>query len=116
MRAVVRYEVPVDQPFPRIVEQMVPDQPQLVHFGLDPGGTLCVWAEVDTEAEKTQYRLLITVTGIEVPANAVHLRSCVTKNDVYHLFLLIPEEAMRQWQAQQALAEQQQGGTPQTEH
>lgn len=93
MRTVYKYPVPEGQA-PFQFEHEVPDSPQLVHFGPDPKGVLCVWAEVDTDNAPTKYKLMIAGTGQEIPDNAIWLRSCVEGDFVWHLYLMIPEQAM----------------------
>ena len=56
------------------------------HFGLDPNGMLCVWAEVETTAKPVVHRLWIVGTGHQIPEGTRHVMSCLDRGYVWHLF------------------------------
>lgn len=60
--------------------------PVIRHFGVDPSGTLCIWAEVDDKEPPVSRRIHIVGTGHEVPGNARYIASCVDRAYVWHLY------------------------------
>jgi hypothetical protein len=49
-------------------------------------GLLCLWAEVDTEAETEDVELLVRGTGHPVPDDAEFLGTAMDSPFVWHLF------------------------------
>ena len=56
------------------------------HFGRDPNGMLCVWAEVESTAKTVVHRLWIVGTGDQIPEGTRHVMSCLDRRYVWHLF------------------------------
>lgn len=65
----------------------VPSGSVLLHAGLDPVGTPCVWAIVDQNNPKTLIEIFVVGTGHDVPEQAPrHLGSFVRLDEVWHIF------------------------------
>lgn len=60
----------------------------IVHFGHDPDGTLCFWAEVDPACPEEPRTVHILYTGDEVPppSRARHVGTCGHNGLILHLY------------------------------
>lgn len=60
---------------------------QILHVGLDPQGTPCIWALVNTERSELPVRFFLVGTGHPVPSlSTVHIGSFLQGRFVWHLF------------------------------
>ena len=60
----------------------------VIHAGLDPQGTPCVWARVDTEAEPEPVSILVYGTGTTMEYEPLeHVGSFTQGPFVWHVFL-----------------------------
>jgi hypothetical protein len=61
---------------------------RVLHVGLDPQGTPCVWCEVNNVERQSQLVIYIVGTGNEVPAGATdHIGSFVQGPFVWHVYI-----------------------------
>ncbi len=67
----------------------LPKGAKIIHTGLDPSGTLCIWAEVNIdEAERASIAIYIYGTGHPIKADVQrHLGSLVVGPYVWHVYL-----------------------------
>lgn len=66
---------------------MLPPHNKVIHAGLDPSGTPCIWAEVDTSTPAAYlHPFFVRGTGHEVPENAKHIGSFVDGGFVWHIY------------------------------
>jgi len=69
-------------------EIQMPCDANVIHAGLDPQGTPCLWVEVDTAAPTEPVSVLVVGTGNPMPYVAhTHLGSFVQGPFVWHVFL-----------------------------
>lgn len=75
-------------------EQYVPVHApaKFIHVGLDPGGHICLWAEVSENQDFSPIRVCIVGTGdgVPTPKNGVginHIGSVVDENYVWHVYV-----------------------------
>lgn len=68
----------------------VPSDAKIIHFGPDPQGRLCFWAEVNPDLPLVEYNLRVYGTGQPIPKKAKHLMSCrdETSTFMWHLYEL----------------------------
>lgn len=67
---------------------MLPKEFQVIHVGLDPQGTACLWAIVEPTQETKPEELYLVGTGNPLPPQATrHLGSFVQGSFVWHAFL-----------------------------
>lgn len=57
------------------------------HFGTDPRGVLCVWAEVDPLAKTQVRRLYIYGTGHPIADGLFYFGTCKETDYMWHLYL-----------------------------
>lgn len=62
---------------------------EVLHAGLDPSGTPCIWAAVDTECDRISQEILIYGTGNTMPvypSGRRHVGTFVQGQFVWHVF------------------------------
>jgi hypothetical protein len=69
----------------------MPMAAQIIHVGLDPSGTPCLWAEVDPTAPATHRKIAVIGTGNPLDfghdyTSARHLGSLVQGPFVWHVY------------------------------
>lgn len=64
----------------------MPAGAQLLHAGLDPTGTVCVWARVDPAKPRQARRIRIARTGNPLGDVGAHVGSFVDGRLVLHVF------------------------------
>lgn len=64
----------------------MPDGARIIHVGLDPIGTPCLWARVNTAHPMTLVEVILVGTGWEMNAHGEHLGSFVQGGFVWHVF------------------------------
>jgi hypothetical protein len=80
------YKYPLEITDSQLIE--MPMNAEILHAGIDPQGTACVWAALETRNEYEQVKLLIVGTGNPIPETArKHLGSFVQPPFVWHVFL-----------------------------
>jgi len=81
MRTIHKYPLAI------VDEQIITTQrSKWLHVGLDPQGTPCIWAEVDTRNESVRRSILIIGTGNPIPYGAKHIGSFVQGSFVWHVY------------------------------
>ena len=66
----------------------MPECANVIHVGLDPQGTPCIWAEVVTERSLRIYEVFVVGTGNPIPSVAKnHLGSFVQGPFVWHVYV-----------------------------
>ncbi len=66
----------------------LPARAEVLHVGLDPEGTPCLWARVDSDAPKVEHSLHISGTGHPVPdGDNKHLGSFNHGPFVWHVWM-----------------------------
>jgi len=66
----------------------MPFASKVIHAGLDPQGTPCLWAVVDTESSPEPVSVLVVGTGNPMPFHPErHVGSFVQGPFVWHVFL-----------------------------
>lgn len=66
----------------------IPGYVRVIHVGLDPGGSPCVWAVVNNLMETSVVRIFIVGTGNPIPDSAHrHLGSFLQGSFVWHALL-----------------------------
>jgi hypothetical protein len=70
-------------------EIIMPQGAEVIHAGLDPQGTPCVWAQVDTKAEPEPVSILVYGTGHQMQFEPLkHVGSFIHEGCfVWHVFL-----------------------------
>jgi hypothetical protein len=69
----------------------MPQGSEILHFGMDPAGQLCVWAMVESTGVGYDRHLQIVGTGAEVPGGPVKYIGTSTQGPfVWHLFEINP--------------------------
>jgi hypothetical protein len=84
MKTIFKYEVKITG------EQKVimPIGAEIIHIGLDPNGTPCLWAMVDTGKELAPTEILLFGTGHPIMEKiGAHLGSFNDRSYVWHVFL-----------------------------
>ena len=85
MRTIYKYPIEITD------EQTItmPECAEIIHVGLDPQGTPCIWAEVITERSLRPYDVIVAGTGHPLPAGARnnHVGSFVQGSFVWHVFV-----------------------------
>lgn len=85
MRTIWKYELELTDRQPIAM----PGLANIVHAGLDPAGHICVWAEVDSEAEKADRWIAIIGTGNPFPKleeQPRHLGSVTIPPFAWHVY------------------------------
>lgn len=70
-------------------EIMAPAPAEILHAGLDPDGTPCIWVYVDTSLPNTTRTIVVTGTGHLVPAELTpdhHVGSFTHGPFVWHVW------------------------------
>lgn len=78
MRTIFKYPV-LQEP------QWIPNGATILHAGLDPQDVPCVWAMVDSEAEKIRRDIRIIGTGWDTPENFIHIGTFIAGPFVWHV-------------------------------
>lgn len=61
--------------------------PKVIHVGMDPGGQLCIWAEVDRDSPETSHVVHVYGTGHPLRDNrGNHLGSVLDDQFVWHVY------------------------------
>jgi hypothetical protein len=86
MSQIVIYKYQLNrEPFEQIVQMQ--RGADILSFGLDPQGDLCIWAVVDADAVKVTRRIFIGLTGAPAPRGGRFLGTCIDqKHFVLHGF------------------------------
>lgn len=72
-----------------IVDRQVlnlPSHAEILHVGLDPTCTPCIWCRVEPTARPVPTTILVHGTGHDVSPVAKHIGSFVTERFVWHVF------------------------------
>jgi hypothetical protein len=88
VRTIWKYELAwTDKPQPLLIPYM--SMVLLGPYFAVQDGKLCIWAEVDTDAEPKEYVFHVRGTGHEVPPDVDYLGSTLTNEGryVWHLFV-----------------------------
>ena len=65
----------------------LPSRSVVTHVGLDPQGTPCIWAKVDTDSPPELFEIIVAGTGHPLPDDILHLGSFVhLERLVWHVF------------------------------
>lgn len=64
----------------------IPRGARIIHAGLDPNEDICIWAEVDPDAELVSRAVSIVGTGGNVPASQEHVGSFLYAPYVWHVY------------------------------
>lgn len=83
MRTIYKYKLEITD------QQLltIPEQPHFLHVG-EQDGELMLWAEVDSEKEKTNFEVYVCGTGNPIPEKAKHYLGTVQiEIFVWHVFL-----------------------------
>lgn len=64
----------------------VPDNPKVLHVGLDPEGTPCLWCQVLTTNERVKLPVSVVGTGHPVPQGRAHRGSFIDGPFVWHVY------------------------------
>ena len=72
-------------------EQLIsmPRMANIIHVGLDPSGTPCIWAEVNTDDQVRPRAIAVVGTGRPIPEDAPiarHIGSFVQGRFVWHVY------------------------------
>lgn len=60
---------------------------RILFAGLDPGGTPCIWAQVNPAASMSSIQLYVIGTGRPIPASANnYISSFVQGSSVWHIY------------------------------
>ena len=70
----------------------MPRSAEVLHVGIDPNGSLCVWALVDPNTMPEDRVFFVHGTGFPVPSGRRHLGSVTLGPFVWHVFEPSPEE------------------------
>jgi hypothetical protein len=66
---------------------LIPSGATFRHVGLDPGGKLCVWAEVDTKNRSVSKTFYLVGTGNPIPDTPVRFLGAVVQGPfVWHVY------------------------------
>ena len=57
-----------------------------LHVSYDPGGSTCVWLELDEAEDIATYEFIIVGTGHEVPEGAFYLGTIIQNIFVWHVY------------------------------
>jgi hypothetical protein len=73
---------------PSVVDVMIPGAPCIFKFGMDPLGTLSLWAGVYESAQPVKYQFRILGTGQVIHQGDYYLDTVIDPNSglVYHIF------------------------------
>jgi len=63
----------------------IPGNPNFLCVGLDPTNRVCIWMEVDTEAEEGNFSFRVVGTGHEVPVGT-YLGTVTKGSLVLHVY------------------------------
>lgn len=74
MRTIHKYEITQLGEF----DVMMPHGSIIRHFGIDPHGRICLWAEVDSSRANEPVTIFLLGTGQEIPDEAGHYIGSVT--------------------------------------
>lgn len=85
MKIIFKYEVKLGV---QVVK--VPSDCTIIHFGVDPVGRLCFWAEVNPALETVDYNIQVVGTGQSFPESSKHIASCIAGLYVWHLYEVQP--------------------------
>ncbi len=86
MRSIWKYEFEITA----IVQSWdMPKGAAPVHVEMQ-GRHLCMWVDVETEAERDERTFVIIGTGREVPADAGYVGTAQHGSEVWHLFEVVP--------------------------
>ncbi len=69
---------------------MLEPSARIIHVGVDPGGNLCIWAEVDPRQTRVAVTIYTVDTGGAVPPGASHIGTHVGQFFVYHFYRSAP--------------------------
>lgn len=72
-----------------IVDRQVlslPSHAEILHVGLDPTGTPCIWCRVEPAARPVSTTILVRGTGHEISSVSKHIGSFVQGQFVWHVF------------------------------
>ena len=64
----------------------LPSGAQVKHFGPDPAGRLCIWAQVNPKADKESREFHVFFTGEDIPDGYTHIMSCIDAPLMLHLY------------------------------
>jgi hypothetical protein len=79
------YKYPFEIVGSQIVE--LPVEAKVIHVGLDPQGTPCLWAEINPLNIHKDLRIFVVGTGTSIPdAAKVHLGSFNQREFVWHVY------------------------------
>jgi len=92
MRTVYKYELGVG---PACL--LMPINADILHFGYDPAGKLCIWAKVDTDLGQSPRAFLVTGTGHDLREAEIksHIGTAVCGDLVWHAFELFRSQIRR---------------------
>jgi len=90
MHRMFKFEIPF--PSDDFVTVHVPNRAVVRHFGRDPRGVLCVWAEVDPGERLIATEFKIIGTGHEVPHDGRYIGSVLQGPFIWHCYqrIVIP--------------------------
>lgn len=91
MLTVYKYPLPLTDTY----TLTIPQPAQIIHTGLDPIGSLCIWAVVDpASTEWIQHTLHVIGEGTPFPDDPrIHLGSVLQEPFIWHVFRdIIPQD------------------------
>ncbi len=89
MRTVWKYESPV---IDEATGHLIPEGAKLLFVGMQEHGlqafcrTVCLWLEVDSDAEKVMRKFKVVGTGHEVPDAMEYCGSVIDGQSVWHVY------------------------------
>lgn len=86
MKRIFKYPLSWEQSTDRATVAM-PSAASLIHYGNDPLGVPCIWAEVD-ELDGVETRVVrVVATGQPVPSGFTHVQSFKDGTFIWHIYL-----------------------------
>ena len=64
----------------------VPQYAQLLHVGLDPDGTSCIWFQVEPNKARVDFNVAVVGTGHPVPTDGVYRGTFNQGPFVWHVY------------------------------
>lgn len=83
MKTIFKYPIEITN----IQEVKLPVGFKVIHVGLDPNNTSCIWCEVDTNKELIRQTVYVVGTGHKLPPDAYHVGSFLQRVFVWHVYI-----------------------------
>lgn len=82
------FKYPIEIKDIQCVEMHTEEPPKIIHVGLDPLGTPCIWAEVNSDSSLKPFIVHVVGTGCPVPTNGItrHIGTFKQGRYMWHVY------------------------------